>query len=79
MRTRSNLSQLIQAIRGMNDILPTTTPLWQHLETILRNTVAAYGYHEIRFPIVEKTELFKRSIGEVTDIVEKEMYTFTDS
>jgi histidyl-tRNA synthetase len=62
----------------MNDILPTETPLWQYLEGAIRNVLSRYGYSEIRFPIVEHTELFKRSIGEVTDIVEKEMYTFAD-
>lgn len=62
----------------MNDILPQETAHWQHVEEIVRGIVAAYGYQEIRMPIVEKTELFKRSIGEVTDIVEKEMYTFDD-
>ena len=72
------MAKQIQAIRGMNDILPTQSPLWQKLETVLRETVAAYGYSEIRTPIVESTDLFKRSIGEVTDIVEKEMYTFDD-
>lgn len=70
--------QIIQAVRGMNDIVPEDTPYWQQLEATLRAVLAAYGYQEIRFPIVEKTELFKRSIGEVTDIVEKEMYTFED-
>ena len=68
----------IQAIRGMNDILPDETPEWRHLEEVVRQLLDAYGYREIRMPIVEKTELFKRSIGEVTDIVEKEMYTFED-
>ncbi|WP_033411589.1 histidine--tRNA ligase [Methylosarcina fibrata] len=68
----------IQAIRGMHDVLPDQTPLWQHAEQIIREVLAGYGYREIRLPIVEKTELFKRSIGEVTDIVEKEMYTFDD-
>jgi len=68
----------IQAIRGMNDILPADTPRWQALEGVIRRLVASYGYSEIRMPIVEQTELFKRSIGEVTDIVEKEMYTFDD-
>lgn len=68
----------IQAIRGMNDILPEATPYWARIESILRAVVSAYGYREIRFPIVENTGLFKRSIGEVTDIVEKEMYTFDD-
>ncbi len=69
---------MIQAVRGMNDILPGDTPYWQQLEAEIRAVLAQYGYREIRFPIVEKTELFKRSIGEVTDIVEKEMYTFED-
>lgn len=68
----------IKAIRGMNDILPSESALWQHVETILRQSLQSFGYHEIRFPIVEKTELFKRTIGEATDIVEKEMYTFLD-
>ncbi|MEI8570734.1 histidine--tRNA ligase [Methylomonas sp. LW13] len=70
--------QAIQAIRGMHDILPEQSPLWQWLESQAKQVLSAYGYHEIRLPIVEKTELFKRSIGEVTDIVEKEMYTFDD-
>jgi len=70
--------QLIQAIRGMHDILPEQTPLWQKVEEIIRTVLDSYGYREIRLPIVEKTELFKRSIGEVTDIVEKEMYSFED-
>jgi len=68
----------IQAIRGMNDCLPEQTPVWQKVESVLRDTVAAYGYSEIRMPIVESTHLFKRAIGEVTDVVEKEMYTFDD-
>jgi histidyl-tRNA synthetase len=62
----------------MNDILPADSAAWQHLEDTLRDVVHAYGYQEIRLPLLEKTELFKRSIGEVTDIVEKEMYTFDD-
>ncbi|MGZ0078714.1 histidine--tRNA ligase [Methylomonas sp. YC3] len=70
--------QAIQAIRGMHDILPEQSPLWQWLESQAKQVLSAYGYQEIRLPIVEKTELFKRSIGEVTDIVEKEMYTFDD-
>lgn len=70
--------QIIQAVRGMNDILPEDTAYWRELEAGIRAVLSAYGYEEIRFPIVEKTELFKRSIGEVTDIVEKEMYTFED-
>ena len=68
----------IQAIRGMHDVLPEQTPLWQYAEHMIRDVLGTYGYSEIRLPIVEKTELFKRSIGEVTDIVEKEMYTFDD-
>ncbi len=72
------MANSIQAIRGMHDVLPEQTPRWQHAENIIRKVLNAYGYSEIRLPIVEKTELFKRSIGEVTDIVEKEMYTFED-
>lgn len=68
----------IQSIRGMNDLLPADSSLWQYLESTVNNVLSRYGYKEIRFPIVEQTELFKRSIGEVTDIVEKEMYTFDD-
>lgn len=68
----------IQAVRGMNDILPEQTPVWQFVESRVRKVLAQYGYQEIRMPIVEQTDLFKRSIGEVTDIVEKEMYTFDD-
>ena len=68
----------VQAIRGMNDILPEQILYWQTLEKHLRNVAESCGYIEIRFPIVEFTALFKRSIGEVTDIVEKEMYTFED-
>lgn len=68
----------IQAIRGMHDILPDEIGLWQYLEETVRAVLDGYGYREIRFPVVEKTELFKRSIGEITDIVEKEMYTFDD-
>ncbi|WP_336368184.1 histidine--tRNA ligase [Marinobacter sp. C2H3] len=68
----------IQAIRGMNDILPEQTPVWQYVERTVRQVLGQYGYQEIRMPIVEQTDLFKRSIGEVTDIVEKEMYTFDD-
>jgi len=67
-----------RAIRGMNDILPEVSSLWRYLETEVRGIVESYGFEEIRLPILEYTELFKRSIGEVTDIVEKEMYTFLD-
>mgnify|MGYP003135613887 FL=1 len=72
------MAKQIQAVRGMNDCLPGDTQIWQKVEDILRETVSSFGYQEIRFPIVESTDLFKRSIGEVTDIVEKEMYTFAD-
>ena len=72
------MAKQIQAIRGMNDLLPTQSPVWQKVESIIRSSVSAFGYSEIRTPIVESTDLFKRSIGEVTDIVEKEMYTFED-
>jgi len=68
----------IQAIRGMNDYLPADTALWQRIEGVLKQTLASYGYSEIRLPLVEQTPLFKRAIGEVTDVVEKEMYTFED-
>ena len=72
------MSKTIQSVRGMNDLLPTQSPLWHRLEAALRALMARYGYDEIRMPIVEKTELFARAVGEVTDIVEKEMYTFLD-
>jgi len=67
-----------KAIRGMNDILPEVSGTWQYLETVLEDIARSYGYREIRLPILEHTELFRRSIGEVTDIVEKEMYSFDD-
>ncbi|WP_027848752.1 histidine--tRNA ligase [Marinospirillum minutulum] len=72
------MAKKIQAIRGMNDLLPEASPRWQYLEKTVSSLLARYGYQEIRMPIVEQTALFKRSIGEVTDIVEKEMYTFDD-
>lgn len=72
------MSKKIQAIRGMNDLLPEQSPLWQYVEGQVRTLMQRYGYREIRTPIVEQTALFARSIGEVTDIVEKEMYTFED-
>lgn len=71
-------SELIQAVRGMKDILPEQVNLWQQAEQALRDVFAAYAYQEIRLPLIEKTELFSRTIGEATDIVAKEMYTFTD-
>jgi len=67
-----------RAIRGMNDILPEVSATWRYLESVVQEIVHSYGYSEIRLPLLEYTELFKRSIGEVTDIVEKEMYTFPD-
>ena len=72
------MSKPIKAIRGMNDILPSQTAIWQHLESILRKTLSSYGYKEIRMPVVEQTNLFARSIGASTDIIEKEMYSFDD-
>ena len=72
------MSKSLQAIRGMNDILPEQTPAWRYLENTLVNLLDGYGYKEIRLPIVEYTELFARGIGEGTDVVDKEMYTFLD-
>ena len=72
------MAKNIQAIRGMNDYLPGETAIWQRIEGTLKNVLGSYGYSEIRLPIVEQTPLFKRAIGEVTDVVEKEMYTFED-
>ncbi|TVO36236.1 histidine--tRNA ligase [Vibrio algivorus] len=72
------MTKTIQAIRGMNDCLPTQSPLWHKVEDAVKRVVSSYGYNEIRMPIVEMTNLFKRAIGEVTDVVEKEMYTFED-
>ncbi len=77
-KLRIIVAKQIQAIRGMNDCLPTQTPLWQKVEGTVKQVISAYGYNEIRMPIVESTHLFKRAIGEVTDVVEKEMYTFDD-
>ncbi|MDG1706878.1 MAG: histidine--tRNA ligase [Porticoccaceae bacterium] len=68
----------IQSIRGMNDLLPEQSATWQYLERTVAELLASYSYGEIRFPILEQTELFKRAVGEVTDIVEKEMYSFDD-
>jgi histidine--tRNA ligase len=69
----------IQAIRGMNDCSPTESPLWQWIEGQVRQVLSSYGYSEVRMPIVESTPLFARAIGEVTDVVSKEMYTFWDN
>jgi len=73
------MSKLIKSIRGMHDLLPEDSHRWQTFEAIIRQLMSGYGYKEIRMPIVESSDLFCRSIGEVTDIVEKEMYTFEDS
>ena len=72
------MADIIQAVRGMNDVLPADIGTWQFLESTVRNLVSAYGYQEMRAPVVEQTRLFKRAIGELTDVVEKEMYTFVD-
>lgn len=72
------MSQRIRSVRGFNDIPPSESAIWQQVEAVCARVLASYGYGEMRLPIVESTDLFKRSIGEVTDIVEKEMYTFPD-
>ena len=72
------MAKNIQAIRGMNDCLPTQSPLWQKVENAVKNVVSAHGYNEVRMPIVEETNLFSRAVGEETDVVSKEMYTFDD-
>ena len=72
------MSKFIKSIRGMHDVLPDDSHRWQAFEAVIRQLMTSYGYKEIRMPLVESTELFSRSIGEVTDIVEKEMYTFED-
>ncbi|WP_295684539.1 histidine--tRNA ligase [uncultured Nevskia sp.] len=68
----------IQSVRGMNDVLPADSSAWQHVHAVAAQVFAAYGYGELRLPVVERTELFKRAVGEVTDVVEKEMYSFED-
>jgi histidyl-tRNA synthetase len=73
------MSNALRAVRGMNDLLPADAPLWAHFEALIRAWLKSYGYREMRTPILEHTGLFKRAIGEVTDIVEKEMYTFVDA
>ena len=72
------MSKAIQAVRGMNDLLPEVVERWQQIEAVTRDVLHAYGYREIRLPIVEKSELFARAVGDNTDIVEKEMYSFED-
>lgn len=73
------MSASLQAVRGMNDILPDEAELWEEFEAAVRDWLRGYGYRPIRMPIVEPTPLFARAIGEVTDIVEKEMYSFVDA
>ncbi|MFI4890902.1 MAG: histidine--tRNA ligase [Steroidobacterales bacterium] len=72
------MSKIIEPLRGVHDLLPAAAPAWQYLERITREVFAAYGYEEFRVPIIEQTQLFKRSIGDFTDIVEKEMFSFVD-
>jgi histidyl-tRNA synthetase len=72
------LTKIIEPLRGVHDVLPSQAPAWQFLERITREVFAAYGYEELRVPIIEQTQLFKRSIGDFTDIVEKEMFSFVD-
>ena len=72
------MSRTLQPVTGMKDVLAAEIGAWQHVERTAAQVLAAYGYQEFRVPIVEHTELFKRAIGEFTDVVEKEMYTFTD-
>ncbi len=72
------MSKIIEPLRGVHDVLPANIAAWQHLERITREVFAAYGYEEFRVPVIEQTQLFKRSIGDFTDIVEKEMFSFVD-
>jgi histidyl-tRNA synthetase len=72
------VSKIIEPLRGVHDVLPAQIPAWQHLESCTREVFAAYGYEEFRVPVIEQTQLFKRSIGDFTDIVEKEMFSFVD-
>ena len=72
------MATIIEPLKGVHDVLPAQIPLWQHLERITRQVFAGYGYQEFRVPIIEQTQLFKRSIGDFTDVVEKEMFSFVD-
>ena len=72
------MSKIIEPLRGVHDVLPAQSPAWQFLERHTREVFAAYAYEEMRVPIIEQTQLFRRSIGDFTDIVEKEMFSFTD-
>lgn len=78
-QAKASAPRALQGVKGMNDMLPADAPLWEHFDNAARAMLRAYGYQQIRTPIVEPTQLFVRGIGEVTDIVEKEMYSFTDS
>src|SRR5262245_3624040 len=75
----TKMNESLRAVRGMNDILPDEAARWERLEEKLRSWLQAYGYRNIRTPLLEHTSLFKRAIGEATDIVEKEMYSFEDA
>ena len=72
------MTKIIEPLRGVHDVLPAQIAAWQHLERITREVFAGYGYEEFRVPVIEQTQLFKRSIGDFTDIVEKEMFSFVD-
>jgi histidyl-tRNA synthetase len=72
------MSKIIEPLRGVHDVLPVQAPYWQLLESAVREVMAEYCYEELRVPIIEQTQLFKRSIGDFTDIVEKEMFSFVD-
>ncbi len=72
------MSKIIEPLRGVHDVLPAQIAAWQHLERVTRQVFASYGYEEFRVPVIEQTQLFKRSIGDFTDIVEKEMFSFVD-
>ena len=76
---KTKADKALQGVKGMNDMLPADAPLWEMFDSAARSMLRAYGYQQIRTPIVEHTQLFVRGIGEVTDIVEKEMYSFTDA
>src|SRR5580700_4578060 len=72
------MTKIIEPLRGVHDVLPAAIAAWQHIERITREVMESYGYEEFRVPVIEQTELFKRSIGDFTDIVEKEMFSFVD-
>ncbi|HEY2634518.1 MAG TPA: ATP phosphoribosyltransferase regulatory subunit, partial [Steroidobacteraceae bacterium] len=72
------MTKIIEPLRGVHDVPPAQIAAWQHLERITREVFAGYGYEEFRVPVIEQTQLFKRSIGDFTDIVEKEMFSFVD-